>query len=153
MKRVHAIIAFLLMVFINHGFSKDWKTIRIGTEPDYSPFESKAADGSLIGFEIDLGNALAQKMGAKVDWVQTDFDGLIPSLQARKIDAIMSSMTSTEKRRRQIAFSDKLFGTPSRLIAKTGSPLLLTADSLKGKKIGVQAGTNADTYAKKVLRF
>jgi lysine-arginine-ornithine-binding protein len=129
------------------AFGKDWKTIRIGVELDFPPFESKATDGNPVGFEVDLGNALCKEMGAKCIWVPGDFDSMIPSLQTRKIDAIMSSLTSTEKRRRQIAFSDKLFKTPTRMIAKAGSTLLPSVESLKGKNIGVLQGTNQETFA------
>src|SRR6202046_3343431 len=78
-----------------------------------------------------------------------EFSGVIPALQARKIDAIVSSMAITEKRMQQIAFSTKLFQFKSRLIAKTGTPLTVSAQGLRGKRIGVQSGTQFETYAQK----
>jgi len=128
--------------------AKEWKTIRIGVDASYAPFESKAPDGQLIGFDIDLGNALCAKMKAKCEWVQNDFDGLIPALRARKIDAIMSSLSITAEREKAITFSSKLFDAPARMIAKDGSPLKPTAESLKGKNVGVEQGTTQETYAK-----
>jgi lysine-arginine-ornithine-binding protein len=130
------------------AWAKDWKTVRFGVDASYAPFESKAPSGELVGFDIDLGNALCAKIGAKAVWVENDFDGMIPALQARKIDGILSSLAVTEKRKRQIDFTDILFGTPTRMVAKEGSSLLPNPDSLKGKSIGVEQGTVQETYAK-----
>src|SRR6202162_5989215 len=128
--------------------AKDWKVIRFGVDPSYPPFESKAPDGSLVGFDIDLGNALCAKLNAKCVWVENDFDGMIPALQARKIDAILSDMSVTDKRRQQIDFTEKISDSPTRMVAKTGSNLLPTAESLRGKNIGVEQGTIQETYAR-----
>jgi lysine-arginine-ornithine-binding protein len=138
-----------LFVFLcSLSSAKDWKTVRFGVDASYAPFESKAPSGELVGFDIDLGNALCAKMGAKAVWVENDFDGMIPALQARKIDGILSSLAVTEKRKRQIDFSDILFATPTRMVAKTGSGVLPTPESLKGKSVGVEQGTVQETYAK-----
>jgi lysine-arginine-ornithine-binding protein len=149
-KSCYSILCLLFFGLISPALTKNWKAVRIGVELDFPPFESRSPYGNPIGFEVDLGNALCSAIGAKCVWVPGDFDSMIPSLQARKIDAIMSSLTSTEKRRRQIAFSDKLFKTPTRMIAKVGSPLLPTVESLKGKSVGVLQGTNQEIYAKTV---
>ncbi len=138
----------LLVFLCSLSPAKDWKTVRFGVDPSYAPFESKAPSGELVGFDIDLGNALCAKMGAKAVWVENDFDGMIPALQARKIDGILSSLAETEKRKRQIDFTDMLFATPTRMVAKTGSTLLPTPESLKGKSVGVEQGTVQETYAK-----
>jgi len=140
----------LLLVFFAHSIAsaKDWKVIRFGVDPSYAPFESKSPSGQLVGFDIDLGNALCAKVGAKCVWVENDFDGMIPALQARKIDGVLSSMAVTEKRKRQIDFTDIIFNTPTRMVAKTGSALLPTPESLKGKSVGVEQGTVQETYVK-----
>ena len=127
--------------------AKDWKVIRFGVDPSYPPFESKAPDGSLVGFDIDLGNALCAKLNAKCVWVENDFDGMIPALQARKIDAVLSDMSVTEKRLQQIDFTNKISYSPTRMVAKAGSNLQPTAQSLRGKHIGVEQGTIQETYA------
>jgi lysine-arginine-ornithine-binding protein len=128
--------------------AKEWKVIRFGVDPSYPPFESKAPDGSLVGFDIDLGNALCAKLNAKCVWVENDFDGMIPALQARKIDAVLSDMSVTEKRRQQIDFTNKISFSPTRMVAKAGSNLQPTPESLRGKNIGVEQGTIQETYAK-----
>jgi lysine/arginine/ornithine transport system substrate-binding protein/histidine transport system substrate-binding protein len=129
-------------------FAANAQDLRLGVEPGYAPFEVKTPEGKLAGFDIDLGNELCKRIAANCTWVEGEFDGLIPSLKAKKIDAILSSMSITEQRQKEIDFTDKLYGTPARLVAASGSTLLPTAEALKGKQVGVFQGTTAETYAK-----
>ncbi len=99
------------------------QTVRIGTDATYAPFSSKDAKGDFVGFDIDLGNEMCKRIAVKCTWVGSDFDALIPSLKAKKIDAIISSLSITEKRQQEIAFSDKLYAADSRLIAPKGPRL------------------------------
>lgn len=124
------------------------QTLRFGVDPTFPPFESKASDGSLQGFDIDLGNAICAQAKVKCQWVQIGFDGSIPALQAKKFDAILSAMSMTEKRRAQVAFSDMLYNTPSALLTPTNSTLTAHLATLHGKTIGVAQGTIQETYAK-----
>ena len=151
MKRFIAILTLLLASLITwspYVLAKDWKVIRFGVDPSYPPFESKAPDGSLVGFDIDLGKALCAKLNAKCVWVENDFDGMIPALQARKIDAVLSDMSVTDKRKQQIDFTNKTAFSPTRMVTKAGSNLQPTAESLRGKNIGVEQGTIQETNAK-----
>lgn len=140
--------AVILATFTAHVQAKDWSVIRFGTEASYAPFEYKMPDNKLTGFDVDLGNEICAHLKAKCVWVENSFDGMIPALKAKKFDGILSSMTITEERSKQIAFSNKIYNTPTRMIAKVGSPLQPTATSLKGKRVGVQQGTMQESYAK-----
>ena len=147
-KLLAALTVALLAVSAGAAHAKDWSTVRFGVDASYAPFESKAPDGKLVGFDIDLGNEICKRLNAKCVWVEQDFDGMIPGLKAKKFDGVLSSMTITPQREQQIAFSAKLFNTPTRLVAKKGSSLAPTAESLKGKRVGVEQGTIQETYAK-----
>ena len=147
-KLLTAVTIALLATSSLYAFAKDGDSIRFGVDPSYAPFESKNASGKLVGFDIDLGEAICQHAHAKCVWVESDFDGMIPALQARKFDGILSSMMITPKRAQEISFSNKLYAAQSRLIVKKGSPLKPTAESLANKKVGVQQGTAEETYAK-----
>ncbi|HEY1611737.1 MAG TPA: ABC transporter substrate-binding protein [Paraburkholderia sp.] len=147
-KLLAALSVALLALSAGVAHAKDWTTVRFGVDASYAPFESKAPDGKVVGFDIDLGNEICRRLNAKCVWVEQDFDGLIPALKAKKFDAVLSSMTVTPQRAQQIAFSSKLFNTPTRLVAKKGSPLQPTPESLKGKSVGVEQGTTQETYAK-----
>ena len=146
-----ALSALSLALSSGAALAKDWKEIRFGVNPAYPPFESTASDGSVKGFDIDLGNAICAEIKVKCTWVTNDFDGLIPSLKARKIDAVLSSMTVTEPRKKQIDFSDRLYSGPTSIVTRNGSGLEPTAASLKGKVVGFQQGTIQEAYAKAKL--
>ena len=143
--------ALALMAAAGALQAKEYKEIRFATDPSYAPFESKAPDGSLVGFDIDLGNAICEHLKVKCVWMANDFDGMIPGLKARKFDGVISSMTVTEARKKEIDFSDKLFTSPTAMISKKGSGLMATPESLKGKSVGVEQGTIQETYAKAKL--
>jgi lysine/arginine/ornithine transport system substrate-binding protein len=123
-------------------------TLRFGLEAQYPPFESKSATGELQGLDIDVGNAVCAAANMTCKWVETSFDGLIPALQGRKFDAINSAMNATDQRRQAIDFTTVVYRVPTQLIAKTGSGLLPTPESLKGKSVGVLQGSIQETYAK-----
>lgn len=146
--RIAILLPAAAMAFASFASAKDWTTIRIGVDPTYPPFESTATDGSVKGFDIDLGNALCAKLDAKCVWVSSSFDGLIPGLQARKFDVILSSMAATGQRRQQIDFTDRLYRNQTRLIARAGSGLLPEGAKLAGKRIAVEQGTIQETYAR-----
>jgi lysine-arginine-ornithine-binding protein len=146
MKKLALCVALALAA--GGAYAKDWSTIRFGTDASYAPFESKAADGKLVGFDIDLGNEICRRLNAKCVWVEQDFDGMIPGLKSRKFDGALSALTMTPQREAQIAFSARMYNTPTRLVAKTGSTLLPTIESLKGKTVGVEQGSTQETYAK-----
>jgi histidine transport system substrate-binding protein len=139
---------FATCIGITLASGKEWKLIRFGVDPSYPPFESKAASGELVGFDIDLGKALCAKLNAQCQWVENDFDGMIPALRARKIDAVLSDMSVTDKRLQQIDFTDRISYSPTRMVAKVGSNLQPNPDSLKGKSVGVEQGTVQETYAR-----
>ena len=123
------------------------KKIRIGVEGAYPPFSQIDPSGKLSGFDIDIANALCAEMKVECVLVQQAFDGMIPALQSRKIDAVIASMSITDERKKAVDFSDKYYQTPARFVVKTGAKLVATPDGLKGKKIGVQRATIHDRYA------
>ena len=100
------------------AFAKDANVLRLGIDPTYPPMDVKMPDGTVTGFDVDLANEICRRIAMHCQWVEMEFSGMIPALQARKIDAIISSMAITEKRMQQIAFSTKLFQFKSRLIAR-----------------------------------
>lgn len=128
--------------------AKDWDTIRAGVDAPYPPFEYKAPDGTLTGFEIELGNEVCQEItGKDCEWVIQAWDGIIPGLLARKYDMIFSSMSINEERQKRVLFSDPYYTTPSAFFSGTDFD---PADA-DGKRIGVQRATIQDTYVTEFL--
>lgn len=127
----------------------DPKELRIGTDATYEPFEFKGPDGKLAGFEIDLANALCAEMKRRCVFVESPWDGIVPSLLAKKYDMIISGMTVTDQRRKTVAFSDKITDIPYRVIVKRGSGLDGSPAALKGRKVGVLKGSTEADFADK----
>ncbi|SCK29721.1 transporter substrate-binding domain-containing protein [Vogesella sp. LIG4] len=141
-------VSAVLLAVAASGAMASERVIRFGVDPTFPPFETKTPEGSLAGFDIDLGNAICATLKARCVWVSNNFDGMIPALKAKKFDAILSAMYVNEKRLKEIAFTDKLYSGPSFLLAKTGSVAAPDVALLKGKHIGVEQGSVQETYVK-----
>lgn len=129
------------------GTASTEKNIRIATESSFKPFSYLDAQGNVVGFEIDLANALCSEMKAKCEIVSQDWDSLIPALQANKADAIMAGMSITPDRQNVVDFSDPYFDNTLVLIGKKG--VTATINDVAGKTVGTQQATvSADYLAK-----
>ncbi|UXN06603.1 transporter substrate-binding domain-containing protein [Bartonella sp. HY761] len=127
MKLKTALLAIVAAISFNGSLAqaqeKPITSIRIGTEGAFRPFNFTKPDGSLDGYEIDLGNALCEKMKVECTFVIQPFDSMIPALNAGKFDVIMSGLTNTAKRRETIDFSQSYSLTPQVFATLKGSPL------------------------------
>jgi octopine/nopaline transport system substrate-binding protein len=155
--------------------TKDWKTIRIGTEGAYAPWNFSEAGGKLAGFEIDLANELCKRMKAECTIVAQDWDGIIPALQASKYDVIMAAMNITDKRLETINFSSVYAAAPASFAVLKSSPLAkmpgtgevyplatkaaeaqkaidATKPMLKGKVVGAQVSTTNLAFVEKYYK-
>ncbi|CAM3753205.1 transporter substrate-binding domain-containing protein [Roseateles saccharophilus] len=126
--------------------------LRIGFAVGYAPFSEVGSDGQLQGFEIDLARALCERLQLQCLPVILDFDGLIPALQSRKIDAIMASMAITIEREQVIAFTSPYYYSPARMIAARDSRLNVSPSGLRGKRIGVERGTVHERFLGSVFK-
>ncbi|WP_122584609.1 ABC transporter substrate-binding protein [Pseudomonas viridiflava] len=147
MKKCLIGLMFAALPLLSWGASDE---LRFGVDPTYPPFESKQPDGSLTGFDIELGESLCTELKRRCVWVENAFDGMISALKGKKFDGILSALSIIEARKNEIAFSDTLYDTPARLVAPQGSPLQPTAESLRDKRIGVQQGSVFEVYAKRM---
>ena len=120
----------------------------IGTDSTYPPFEFVDASGTIQGFDIDIAKALCAKMKAECSFVSTDWDGIIPALNAKKFDMIVSSMAITPERLKLVDFSDHFYRTPPAVAVPKDSTVTDVA-GLKGKVIGVQTTTTNVNYVEK----
>jgi lysine/arginine/ornithine transport system substrate-binding protein len=121
--------------------------IRFGVEALVPPFESRNDKGELVGLNVELGSALCAELKSRCVWVDQDYATNIHALEANRFDVIMP-MTATPARRERVDFTEDLYPLSSRLVARVGSNLLPDAQSLKGKRVGVLAGTSREAFAK-----
>ncbi|QXI30859.1 transporter substrate-binding domain-containing protein [Pseudomonas vanderleydeniana] len=119
----------------------------VAAEP-YPPYTEKQANGEWKGFEVDLIHKLCSEMKAECEIKEVAWDGIIPSLLAKKIDVIFSSMSVTDEREKQIAFSKAYYDAAVALVGPKGTSVKKYPDDLKGKIIGVQNSTVSASYLK-----
>lgn len=147
MKKVLTLSLLGLAMAASSAQAQDYEEVRIGVDVPYEPMEYRTPDGDLTGFDIDLGNALCEEIGVSCEWVVQGWDGIIPGLLSRKYDAIMSSMTINDDRRKQVLFSDPYITPPSAWFAPAGVEFdAVNEETLTGMTIGVQRGTLQDNY-------
>lgn len=120
--------------------------LKVAIDPTYEPFTFKTPDGKPTGFDVDIAEALCAEIKRKCVYVEQVWDSMIPGLQAKKYDVIISSMSITEDRKKVVDFTDKYYNTPSRIVVKTETPFS-DLNSLKGKNIGVLKGSTQEKYA------
>lgn len=124
--------------------------VKIGIAAEaYPPFAEKSADGTWVGWEIEIIGAVCAAMEEECEIVPVAWDGIIPALLAKKMDVIMASMSITEERKKTIAFSDKYYQTPAVIVAPKGSDISGEPGSVEGKIVGVQVSTIHANYVEK----
>lgn len=133
------------------GKKEDKKVLVMATSADYPPFEYLETDKSdeIIGFDVDLAKALASKLGYKVQVKDTDFGGLIQSLKSGQADLVLAGMTPTEKRKKNVDFSDIYYTAQHMIVSKKDSGIK-TIEDLKGKTVGVQLGSIQEAKAQEI---
>ena len=164
-------LAAAAIVISGAAQAKDWKTVVIGMEGAYEPYNLTDSNGKIIGFEPDLVMDLCARMKVECKIIAQDWDGMIPGLNAGKFDVIMDGMSITDERKKSIDFTDPYSATPAAFaVAKAGPKLPddgktvnLTTDTtgatvkalkeaLKGKTIGVQVSTTHATFANETFK-
>jgi ABC-type amino acid transport substrate-binding protein len=155
MKRILKLSLLLAMLLILSAaipvVAQDTATVVVGTNAEYPPFESVDDDDNIIGFDIDLMNAIAADAGLEIEYVNTRWDGIFVALAEGEFDAVISAATITEEREEIVDFSDPYFNA--------GQSIAVSADlaeevsgpeDLAGLRIGVQLGTTGDEFASEI---
>jgi lysine-arginine-ornithine-binding protein len=149
-KTITAVVAATLMTS-----SAAWADIAgcpdeivIGTEGAYPPFNAINDEGELVGFDIDIAEALCEEIGATCTYETQDWAGIIPGLNAGKYDAIIASMSITEERAKKVDFTNKYYQTPARFVAAKGMDVEISEAGLEGMTIGVQRATVSANFVR-----
>lgn len=108
--------------------------IKIGTEGTYAPFTFHDGSNKLVGFDIEIGEAVAKKLGVKAEFIEGKWDGLIAGLDAKRYDAVINQVGITEARKQKYAFSEPYIASKAVLIVREGNTDIKGFDDLKGKK-------------------
>lgn len=136
--------AFAAPVFAGENLDKIKKAgvIRIGTEGTYAPFTFHDASNKLVGFDVEIGEAVAAKLGVKAQFVEGKWDGLIAGIDADRYDAVINQVGITDARKQKYAFSDPYIASKAVLIVRDDNTDIKGFDDLKGKKAAQSLTSN-----------
>lgn len=118
-------------------------SIKVAIVPNYPPMEFKdPATGQLTGFDVELGEALAKKLGVKIAWEETRFDQMMPALATGRVDAILSGMTDLATRHETATFVDYLRSGPQFFVQASRAAEFPDMKALCGKNVGASRRTS-----------
>lgn len=126
------------------------KKLVMATSADYRPYEYRDTAGGnneIIGFDVDIAKYITKQLNYTLEISDMDFNGLLPALQAKRVDFVMAGMTPTEERKQSVEFTDIYFEAKNTIIAPKGSNLI-KVENLVGKQVGVQLGSIQESEMK-----
>jgi len=154
MSRILAPIAYLLAMVagtltMSAAVGQE-RTLRVGADSDYRPISYPDPSGKMIGFDVDFATALASHMGVKLQYEGMAWDGIIPALQSKKIDAV-TDLVATDKRKEVVAFSNPYLVQTITTVVRADKPELSPGpEELAKLRVGVMVSTAAATALEKM---
>ncbi len=155
MKKIIAIALMALMLIGCFTGCTGTKKLLVATNAEFEPFESLTADGEFVGFDIDLMNAIAEKMGYEVQYENMEFDGVVAAVSNGTTDLAISGLTINAGRAKYVNFSNPYYSGAAQVLIVgkndtyyTGTDKATLDTQLKGQSIGVCSGYTGEFYAK-----
>ena len=135
------------------GVPASAETLRVGMECTYAPFNYRTSSGDLVGYDVDVAKGVAEIIGADLEFVCQQWDGMIPALLANKFDLIVASMSITESRLEKIDFSSPYRDSVGRLVGKSGQDMNLfdpsgnpIPENFSGLRIGLERASTYESW-------
>ena len=165
MKKILLLVSMLMLLVLSCGSKEKTETkadagaatgdtkekvLRVGTNPEFKPFEYIGEGNKPEGFDIDLMNMIGEELGYKIEWKTMAFDGLIPAMKNGEIDVIIAGMSVTEERKQAVDFSDEYYKSKFAYVKLKGDATINKVEDLKDKKVGAQLGTIQEQEARKL---
>lgn len=162
MKKITFLLSLMLLFVLSCGGNKGGeestapteegkeKVLRVGTNPEFKPFEYVGEGGKPEGFDIDLMNMIGEELGYKIEWKTMSFDGLIPAMKNGEIDLIIAGMSVTEERKAAVDFTDEYYLSKFAYVKLKDNPSLTDLEGIQGKKLGAQLGTIQEQEARRI---
>lgn len=144
-------ISVVLFAFLLSGLTLAAKPVlNVGTDATYEPFETIDQAGNYVGFDMELIKLIANELGMELKLQNVGWDGIIPGLMNGNYDCLISAMTITAERKKQIDFSTPYFSIKQAIVVKAGNKTVKTPNDLIGKTVAVQNGTTGDLFASEI---
>jgi len=144
------VAALMAVSVMGNCYAAD-NTLKIGTNPTFAPFEFQGkGSNEMVGFDLDLIQAIAKQMGRKVEVLNLGFDALIPAILTGNIDAAISGMSITDARKKAVDFTEPYYTSGLIILVDKDNDKIKSIKDLEGKRIGTQIGTTGDEKARSV---
>ncbi|MEJ9231286.1 transporter substrate-binding domain-containing protein [Peribacillus butanolivorans] len=130
---------------------KDRGTLKVGLMGTYQPYNFLNDKKEMDGFDADIAKEMAKRLGVDVEFVSQEFSGMVAGLQTKKFDAVISQMTITDERKKQMDFTEPYITNHVKVIVQDDNNTIKSVKDFKGKNIGVGLGTNDETYLRTEL--
>jgi cystine transport system substrate-binding protein len=130
---------------------QDAGVIKVGLMGTYQPYNFLNENQEMDGFDADIAKEIAKGLDVDIEFVSQEFSGMIAGLKANKFDMVVSQMTITEDRKKEMLFSDPYITNQVKVIVSETNTDILSVNDFPGKQIGVGLGTNDETYLRTVL--
>jgi len=131
---------------VTHATETKKIQLKMGLCADYPPFEFQK-NGEILGFDVDLAHAIAEDLGIELVVQDMDYSALIPALQSKRVDFVISAMAATVERSKNLSFSEPYYFSDLALVLRKDASFSSEGDFV-GKRIGVQLGSTMEKYAK-----
>ena len=142
MKRIAALImGFVLMTVLVAPASA--KELVVAHDTNFMPFEFKGPDGKFTGFDIELWETIAKKLGLSYKFQPMDFNGIIPGLQTGNVDVGIAGMTITPERAKVVQFSNGYYTSGLKILVRDDEKGISKVEDLAGKVVAVKTGTSS----------
>lgn len=145
MKNFLKVFSIILVLIAFFGCEKKEEKAKfyVGLSADFAPFEYREGK-NIVGFDVDLMREIAKISGIEIEFVDIQFDGLLPALESGKIDMIISGMTATENRKKFVNFSDSYFNSTQVILVNSENQSIANFADLSGRNVGVALGFTGD---------
>ncbi|WP_018248408.1 transporter substrate-binding domain-containing protein [Orenia marismortui] len=149
-----SIVIFSLMIIMSliigctSNQANDKKTLQVGVEGTYPPFNFETEDGKLTGYDVEVAREIANRIGYKIKFIPTKWSGMFGALEAKKFDIIVNQVAITPERQEKYDFSEPYVYSGAQLIVKSNNNKIRSLKDLKGKKVGVGLGSNYEQIIK-----
>lgn len=128
------------------------KVLKVGSDTTYPPMETvDEASGQIVGFDVDVMNAICERINCKAEFVTTAWDGIFAALQQSQFDMVVSGVSITEERDKEMDFSDPYIVVSQAILLRVADKALTIEDFKKGRKLGAQTATTNATLGEELV--
>ncbi|MFE8118834.1 transporter substrate-binding domain-containing protein [Brenneria goodwinii] len=136
--------------FFSYAQADDLPPLKVALDGTFAPHAMPKMGGGIEGFNVDLANEVAKKMGRRINIIAAQFSGLIPAMQAGTYDFIVAPVTITKERAENVLFSEGYYNSDYQFVVKKGTPEINSLDGFRNKTLAVNKGAEYDIWARKL---